>query len=144
MAGQREDGGTTGGRRDDGRTAGRREDSGTAGGQQDGGRMAGRRATTPQLRWVHTGDSGMRERERTMLLIKCTRRCVREGEGSGEKASIYMILATTLAPCATPPATPLRTIVILFPTKAELPRGLSLPCNAIMLRFPRGDLGSVV
>ena len=76
QAGRREDGGTTGGRRDDGRTVGRREDG-------------GRRATAPQLRWVHTGDSGTRGRERMMLLAKCTRRCVKEEEGSGGE-SIYI------------------------------------------------------
>ena len=37
-----------------------------------------------------------------VLLVKCTRRCVKEEEGSGEKASIYMILAPTLVSRATP------------------------------------------
>ena len=157
-AGRREDGGTTGGRQDDGRTAGRRGDGGTTGGRQDDGktvgrrgdgrtmggrrgdgRMAGRRATTPQLRWVHTRNSGTRKRERRMLLAKSTRRCVREQEGSGEKTSIYMILAPTLAPHATPPATPPRTTVTLFPTKAELLRGSYLPCLTIPLHFLQGD-----
>ena len=40
QAGRREDGGMTGGRRDDGRTVGRREDGGMAGGRQDDGRKA--------------------------------------------------------------------------------------------------------
>ena len=137
--GRWEDGGMTGGQQDGRRTAGWREDSRTAGGQRDGGRTAGRWATTPQLYWVHTGDSGMRGRERMMLLTKCTRRCVREEEGSGEKASIYIILALTLAPHAPPPATPLRTTITLFPTKAELPRGSYLLCLTIMPHFLQGD-----
>ena len=87
-AGRREDGGTTGGWQtaggqwDDGRMVGRREDGGATGGRQDDGRTVGRRATIPQLRWVHTGNSGTRERERMMLLAKCTRRCVKEEEGT--------------------------------------------------------------
>ena len=98
MAGQRKDGGTTGGWRNDGRTAGRREDGETAG------------DNTPATLGAHWG-LGDAEERRMMLLAKCTRRYVREGEGSGEKASIYMILAPTLAPCATPPAIPPRTTV---------------------------------
>ena len=54
---------------------------------------------------------GDAERERRVLLAKSTRRYVREEEGSGEKISIYMILAPTLAPRATPPSTPPRTTV---------------------------------
>ena len=132
----REDGGTTGDR-------GRRETA-------DDGRQrttgdSGRRTTADDGRQRTTDDStpatlgailGTRGRgERVVLLVRCTRCCVREGEGSGEKASIYMILAPTLAPCATPPATPPRTTVTLFPTKAELPRGSYLPCFTIIPRF---------
>ena len=78
--------------RDDGRTAGRRD---TAGGRRQHSSYAG----------CNTWDSGIRERERMVLLAKCRRRCIKEGEGSGEKASIYMITALTLALCTTPPAT---------------------------------------
>ena len=88
QAWQREDGGTTGGWREDGRQR-----------MTDDSR---RRTTAPQLRWVQHW--GLRDvgRERMVLLVKCTRRCIKEEEGSGEKASIYMILVLTLAPRATP------------------------------------------
>ena len=100
---------------------------------------SGRWTTAPQLRWVQYWGLGDAGRERMVLLVKCTRHCVREEEGSGEKASIYMILAPTVAPSATPPATPPRTTVTLFPTKAKLPRGLYLPCLTITPRFLQGD-----
>ena len=103
-----------GGRRDNGRTVGQREDSRMMGGRRDNGRMAGqwedgrttgdsrRQTTAPQQRWVQHWGLGDVEREGMVLLVECTRHCVKEEEGSGEKASIYMILAPTLAPHATP------------------------------------------
>ena len=73
------------------------------------------------------------------FLVKSTRHCVREEEGSGEKASIYMILAPTLVLRTTAPATPPRITVTLFPTKAELLRDSYLPCLTITPRFLQGD-----
>ena len=81
---------------------------------------SGQWTTAPQLHWVQYWGLKDAEGERMVLLVKYTRRCLREGEGSVEKASIYMILVPTLAPCTTPPTTPPRTTVTLFPTKAEL------------------------
>ena len=95
-----------------GGTAGRREDGRTTGGRRDDGRQQMTDNSTPATLGATLGTYGRRG-ERRVLLVKCTRRCIREGEGSGEKASIYMILAPTLAPCTTPPATPPRTTVTI-------------------------------
>ena len=58
-AGRREGGGTTGGRRGDGRTAGRREDGGTTGGRRTTG------DNTPATLGAHwgLGDAGEREND---------------------------------------------------------------------------------
>ena len=110
-AGRQEDSRTTGGQQDNRRTAGRREDSGTTGvsrmmgGQQDNRSQRTTDDSTPATLDATLGTRRHRK-ERMVLLVKCTRCCVKEEEGSGEKASIYMILAPTLAPRTTPPATP--------------------------------------
>ena len=68
----------------------------------------GRQRTTddrrqhPSYAGCNTGDSGTRGEREWCCWFKCTRRCIKEEEGSGEKASIYIILAPTLAPYATP------------------------------------------
>ena len=76
---------TLGGRRGDGRTAGWRDGGRTAGRREDGGR----RTTAPQLRWVQYWGLGDAERERMVLLVRCTRRCVKKEEGSGGRKHLY-------------------------------------------------------
>ena len=69
---------------------------------REGRRMADDGRQHPSYAGCNTGDSGTwRERE-WCCWFKCTRRCIKKEGGSGEKASIYMILALTLVPCATP------------------------------------------
>ena len=125
MTGRREAGGMTG-RWEAGGMTGRQEDGGMTGGQW-------RRQQYPSYTGCNTRDSGMRGRERMVLLAKCTRHCVREEEGSREKASIYMILAPTLAPRATPPATPPRTTVTFVHTQVLMQYLVILSDSAVLI-----------
>ena len=111
MAGGRRDDGTTGGQWDS-RATGGQQDGGMTGGWRNDGRQQAVDDSTPTMLGAILGTRGHereRERERMVLLAKCIRRCIREQEGSGEKASIYMILGPILALRATPPTTPLST-----------------------------------
>ena len=67
QAGRREDGGTTGGRWDDGRTVGRREDGRTTGGRRGDGRTADDGRQHPSHAGCTLGTRGRGERENDVV-----------------------------------------------------------------------------